>query len=212
MNFDDLLIDESGLLEDSNTDVLYEQYLCEWKVDADKKKKIIQKSISTLQKEVDKEKNKILSKGVVLYKLTMIDEVNLTLFNKLFKKNSTQTKTRKLIIGHYDFRVKDVADAASGKAEMPYRILKRAMDNANNDLENVKFSIGTSTEMAALQNILSIIPIPVLRTIISVAVNALMTQKVGTIWMNITDKKSIKKESGMLFAESVMNELFNDEF
>lgn len=148
----------------------------------------------------------------MLYKLTMIDEVNLTLFNKLFKKNSTQTKTRKLIIGHYDFRVKDVADAASGKAEMPYRILKRAMDNANNDLENVKFSIGTSTEMAALQNILSIIPIPVLRTIISVAVNALMTQKVGTIWMNITDKKSIKKESGMLFAESVMNELFNDEF
>lgn len=50
MNFDDLLIDESGLLEDSNTDVLYEQYLCEWKVDADKKKKTF-KSLFLLYKK-----------------------------------------------------------------------------------------------------------------------------------------------------------------
>ena len=205
---EDCFSTEDFFATEEETNMLYEQYLCEWKVDPEKKKKLVDKAVTAFQKACNSSGNDAVKQGVKLYKPALIDKANLTWFQKIRGKHYDETKMRKLLVGHYSFNVKKMVDSITSKDDSPYKTLKNIMRDLNGDFSELTFRIGTSTENEVVKEILSYIPIPGLNQVIGIIASAALRQKAGTIWVDL-EKKSIKRE-GVDFASSVMNDLFNE--
>lgn len=207
---EDCFSTEDFFATEEETNMLYEQYLCEWKVDSEKKEKLVDKAVAAFQKAINSCDNDIVKKGVKLYKPALINKANITLFQKLRGKRYNETKARKLIIGHYSFNIKGVIDGFNPKNESdsPYKTLKNIMGDLNGDFEELSFRRGSSMENDAIRTIIQFIPIPGLKAVLNMTVDKALMLKAGTIWVDL-EKKSIKRE-GVDFASSVINDLFNE--
>lgn len=204
---------EDFLATEEETNMFYEQVLCEWRVDPDKKKKLIQDVCNSLQRYINSSKNEIVKKGVQIYKPALITKANNTLLQNVFGKSYNQTRTRRLLIGHYNFNLKELAkyynpSDKNFSQDSPKKVLKKCFTEVNGDFSEATLKFGAAKEIKLLQQLISCIPIPGLSFALQVAAEATYGQKAGTIWVDVT-KKGIKRE-GAEFATSVLDELFNE--
>ena len=207
---------EDFLATDEETDMFYEQVLCEWKVDPEKKKKIIQDACNSLQKYINASKNEILKKGLTIYKPALITKVNATLIQKVLGKTYDETKTKRLLVGHYDFNLKELSkyynpNEEKASEDSPYKTLKNCMREVNGDFDNITVYVGVAREIRLLRNLLVFIPIPGLKRVIDLVATETYGHKAGTIWVKV-EKKGMKRtrHEGAEFATSVLDELFNE--
>lgn len=204
---------EDFLATEEETDMFYEKVLCEWRVDPERKKKIVQDVCNSLQRYINNSKNEVVKKGVTIYKPALITKVNNTLLQDILGKSYDQTRTRRLFIGHYNFNLKELAKYYNPKEkdssqDSPKKVLKKCFNEVNGDFSEATLKFGVAKEIQFLQQLLSYIPIPGLSIALQVAAEATYGQKAGTIWVDLT-KKGIKRE-GAEFATSVLDELFNE--
>lgn len=200
-------------ITESDISVVYEDYLCEWKVDKEKKSKIIKDCLKSLDREVSGS-TKALKKGISIYGENTVIKANKTFWERVLNhKNIENNKQKNILIGHYNFTLKE-CEGLLKKGESPYRDLRKCMTSAEERLpDGIHYAIGTTRENAFIDDLLKLIPIPGLNYVARVIAQQALKHKAGTIWINITDKKLYKKsrnESAIDFANNIMESLFDE--
>lgn len=166
----------------------------EYKVDSNKKEKLIKDTVKKIQSMVNKEK--ALSKCIRFMQPDKIAKTNLSLIDKWKNRNNYTNKSRYILIGAYDFTNKDGAN---------YTDLKDIITDFNTDATDVKLLLDIAEE-DTMEGVFWNMLIPGLG---SVAVYKNIKKR-GVIKLSIA-KKAIKESSGLEYANYIMESLFNED-
>lgn len=201
-------------ITESDISAVYEEYLCEWKVDKEKKSKIIKDCLKALEREISGS-TKVLKKGVSIYGENTVIKVNKTFWEEVLNhKNVESDKQKKILIGHYNFTLKECKDMIE-KGKSPYADLKKCMAAAEERTpDGVSYEFGTTRENEFIDDILKLIPIPGLNHVVRVIAQQALKHKAGTIWIVLSNKKLYKQsknESAIEFVNSIMESLFSED-